>query len=477
MKQFIVATQVLLIASILSCSKKEDFTTAKSAKLSFSTDTVQFDTVFTTFGSTTLKCKFYNHNNKAIKTNINLAGGLNSFYRLNIDGESQHYYNNYEILPNDSAFIFIEVNIDPQNTNNPMVISDSILFNTNGNEQSIKLIAYGQDVHLFNDSVIKTSTWTADKPYLIYNSIEIAANETLTIEEGVQIHFHNISNMCIKGNLVVEGSVDKKVVFQGDRLEEEYAYYSSQWYGVGFDGTDYFEVGGLFFFPSSTNNKINHAIIKNGAIGIQLIDTAPNNTLKLTLSNSEIFNMSGYGLTAQHSNTYVYNTTIGNCKYNAVGLFLSGHHEFYHTTLANYYEHDNAKAPALFMGNYDANEAYNFSVLFANSIISGEFDNEIHLALDNSNGTEVSLLFDHCMIKLPENFDSSNLNIFKNLVPFGYPLYTNTLHGNYRLDTLSKAIDKGSIKIANLFPIDKDGNNRTKDEKPDLGAYEFIDNR
>ncbi|MDA3892462.1 MAG: hypothetical protein PF517_12425, partial [Salinivirgaceae bacterium] len=280
---------------LLGCTESERYSNNPKAHLSFSTDTVQFDTVFTTIGTITHQFKFYNRSNEALKTNISLAGGSNSYYRINIDGESTRSINNYEILSNDSVFIFVEATINPQNSNIPMVITDSILFNTNGNQQNVKIVAFGQDVHLYNDSVINSQTWINDKPYLIYHSILVNKHETLTIKEGVQIHFHNESGMIIEGNLNVQGTAEKRVLFQGDRLDQDYKYNPSQWYLISRNERKEIPVGGLFFMPGSKNNVINHAIIKNGAVGIDLFDTIQYDYLKLTLSNSVIENMSNIG--------------------------------------------------------------------------------------------------------------------------------------------------------------------------------------
>ena len=96
----------------------------------FSTDTVTFDTVFTTIGSATLSFKVYNRSNRPLViSSIDLAGGDASFFRLNIDGEPKRRLSNVEIPPDDSLFIFIAVTVDPTNVNNPVVIKDSIIFN------------------------------------------------------------------------------------------------------------------------------------------------------------------------------------------------------------------------------------------------------------------------------------------------------------------------------------------------------------
>jgi len=481
----------LIILFILSCRETQNFTDSPSAILNFSTDTVLFDTVFTTIGSTTKQFRFYNSNDEAIKTTISLAGGENSYYRLNIDGQSTKELRDYEIMPNDSAYIFVEVNVDPQNSNSPMIISDSIMFYTNGNRQNIKLVAYGQDVHLFNDSIIGSQTWIADKPYLIYNSILIDSAETLNIEAGAKIYFHDESAMWVLGTLNVQGEAENKVIFQGDRLEKWYEYAPGQWYGYYRKEDLKYLTGGIHFWQGSKNNIINHAIIKNGVKGVQVdyINEDDTQNPTLILSNSIVKDMSAIGLVAQTSNMLVYNSVIANCGYYAVVLSYGGHYEFYHSTIGNYYEYGSRKTESLIFNNYysiknkntgvDEITAFNFNAIFGNSIIYGNLKNEFIADLDTTGGAQIGFLFDHCLMKLDKEFDTSNETIYKNIYrnSDSLPNFVNTYEGNYRLDTLSAAKDKGSTYYSTYFKFDQDGIDRTLDGKPDLGAYERIEEK
>jgi hypothetical protein len=77
---------LLAMSSLTSCKKPVFFS---NGNLSFSRDTVLFDTVFTTIGSTTKNFKFYNNDNKAvIVEEIELMGGSASPFRINVDGLS-----------------------------------------------------------------------------------------------------------------------------------------------------------------------------------------------------------------------------------------------------------------------------------------------------------------------------------------------------------------------------------------------------
>ena len=192
------------IVFLFSC--KKDFINNNDITLAFSTDSILFDTLFTTVGSSTHKFKIYNNNNVNINiSEIFLAGGNNSKFRINIDGISSTNVSNIELLNNDSLYIFVEVTIDPNNKSNPLVIVDSIMFLTNNNYQSVHLVAWGQDAHFYtpNDSILvngksyfyyhnisSNTTLSSEKPHVIYGYMAVSPNNTLTITAGSNIHFH-----------------------------------------------------------------------------------------------------------------------------------------------------------------------------------------------------------------------------------------------------------------------------------------------
>ena len=159
----------MLLLVVSSC-RKDTILTDGSAQLAFTQDTILFDAVFTTIGSVTKHFKIRNEYNQAINiTAVDLASGTNSNFRINIDGVPGVAFNNIEIPANDSLFVFVEATIDPTGVNTPLIVEDSIVFLTNGNEQKVWLHAWGQDAYFHNREEIAVSTiWQADKPHVIY---------------------------------------------------------------------------------------------------------------------------------------------------------------------------------------------------------------------------------------------------------------------------------------------------------------------
>lgn len=454
-----IAVSILLF---FSC-EKEKFITDSSAKLTFSTDTVFFDTLFTTIGSVTKRFTVKNpHDQKIRISNISLGRGEDSDYRLNINGIQNNQVSDIELAANDSLFIFAEVTIDPNNTNNPMVIKDSVIFETNRNRQDVKLISWGQDMHLIKGEVLQTQTWTADKPYLVYNSALIDTGAVLTIEPGSNIHFHRNSRFYVAGSVQANGTLEEPITFQGDRLEDDYKDIPGQW-------------DGIWLMAGSKNNQFDHVTIKNAIIGVQ-VDTLENTTAPtLSLSNSQILHMTYAGIYAQGTTIKAHNCVIADCGSYALALTLGGSYEFYHTTIANYWFGSTRSTPSVVLNNYytdvndnlvprDLEQAY-----FGNCIIYGNKENEI--VFDSNPAAQFNYSFNHSLLKRAPLPDTSG-NMYNAVLFNQDPKFVNRQAYNFQLDTLSPAINKGDPVIGLNFPSDLNGNSRTMDAAPDLGAFE-----
>jgi hypothetical protein len=479
---------ILLYFFLTSCRKEDDFGTSPSYKLSFSNDTIIFDTVFTTIGSTTRYLKVYNRNSERVNiSNIRLAGGSGSNFQINIDGTATTSLNNVELDQGDSLFIFIKVTIDPTNNLSPLIVKDSVIFETNGNIQDIDLVAWGQDAHFFvgNKTIQglsypyiivagegETVEWTDDKPYVIYGWAVVDSTGVLNIGPGCNIHFHQNSGLWVYrgGTIKVNGLVDSIVTFQGDRLEMQYKELPGQW-------------DRIWINEGSTDNVFNYAVIKNGFIGLQAETRQEDMGNTLILNNTIIKNMSLWGLFTIAYRVTATNSIFANCAENTVFLSVGGVYDFRHCTFANYWNKSVRLDPSFTISNHlivqDASGnpvtlLGNMNAYFGNCLIYGNLDEEFIAA--KLDGAEMNYLFDHCILKTqtdvtdPENFLNSQKN--------KDPKFRNVQLNDYRPDTLSPAIDIGSLEVITTsvtdITYDLDGNSRTSDAGPDLGAYEFV---
>ena len=466
---------VVALLSIVSCDRKDLYETDPESQLEFSNDTIIFDTVFTTIGTATRNIRVYNPHNRTIRiSEIRLARGDNSPFRLNIDGQASSFLQDVEIAANDSMFIFVRANIDPGDQNAPLIQTDSIEFITNNNYQDVKLVAWGQDAYFYTNAIVGSDyTFSNDKPHVIYGFLAVDSLYTLTITAGTQLHFHRGSFMLVyrDASLKVFGTQEDPVVFQSDRTEMYYRDLPGQW-GHPLAGVC------IYLYPGSINNEIHYAEIKNGVVGIQVdtLGNSPNPTLKLY--NSEIRNMSGIGLLARGTHVEAGNTVIANCGENAIAILYGGEYDFRHMTIGNYWSRSARKSPAVFINNYFFFEGSEISrdlikAYFGNSIIYGNLQDE--LGLDVASTGNFNYTFDHCFVRT--NMDIASDPNFISVTRNEDPLFIDTSIHNLIPDTLSPVMNIGSIQVVNNAPFnltfDINGINRTSDAGPDLGAYEF----
>src|SRR5450755_2962253 len=103
----------VLAAFLLSSCQKQSIQNGNAVLFS-STDSVYFDTIFTSVGTVTQQIKLINPNSQDIGiSSITLAGGSNSPFIINVDGTPGPVVSNLSIQANDSLYIFITVYIKP----------------------------------------------------------------------------------------------------------------------------------------------------------------------------------------------------------------------------------------------------------------------------------------------------------------------------------------------------------------------------
>ncbi|MEX2336860.1 MAG: right-handed parallel beta-helix repeat-containing protein [Fulvivirga sp.] len=473
MKNILVVSAFFL--SFLACKpEQEKLTYDSGAKLRFSTDTIFFDTVFTQVNTEirniTRRLKVYNDSKNAVDIQSISLKQPNSPYIIYVNGRPSTNFHDTRLLGNDSLLILIEVTIDPMDENLPFIVADEISFITNDNEQDVKLVAWGQDANFLKDSILAcNASWTNERPYVIFNSVLIDTLCTLTIEAGTKIYSHNGSYIFVKGTIAVQGTAENRVVFRNDRLD--FKDVPGQW-------------GGIIFLPGSKNNSIHYTDIRNAETGIYLGTPDDDVQADLLVANTTIENMGGntnlpvrggglvlpgYGILAVTSDLHMYNSLINNCAINTVGNYAGGNYRYEHCTFASYSFDFFREDPSvvfsdnLFIGD-DELLVNDLHVALINTIIWGDQKDEIML----SNGGEANF-----SLEMSHNLFRSTLTALNNSgnILNEDPKFIKAREYNYRLDTLSPGKDKGFDIGLN---IDHDG--RERDSKPDIGAFERIEN-
>jgi hypothetical protein len=474
-----IALAWVTLLLFFSACQKDFINTSPNAKLAFSNDSIIFDTVFTSLGSATHRLMVYNRGKSTIKiSDIRLEKGSSSDFRVNVDGQPVFDKKDVEIRGGDSLFIFARVTIDPNNASNPFVVEDQLLFNTNGNEQSVKLVAWGKNAryiladHFPKDfppykivaDSLENVVWNPEKPIVIYGFAVINSFGSLHIEPGTKIYFHKNSGLWVyaDGQLTVAGTQEQPVVFQGDRLETDYEDLPGQWDRIW-----------IMEGPAGKDNSISHAVIKNGFIGIQAESFFKKTENKLSLDNVIIENMNGAGILSRNYTINGKNLVVANCGGYCAALTGGGNYHFIQSTFANYWNYSIRNNPAVLLTNFlkdTNNQPVPFAMHFTlgNSIIYGYNDNEFGTAMVS--GADSSYFLDHCLVKT--RLQADNPAFFRAIVKNKDPKFLDVEKQDYRIDTLSPAIGKGDPSIGAQAPFDLLGNPRG--QLPDLGAYQFI---
>lgn len=474
---------LLVLSSVLSvsCDDEETYTTSPSALLEFSADTVRFDTVFTTIGSSTQLFKVYNRGGESLMLpSIRLASGGRSGFRVNVDGMSGTEFADVEVRDGDSLYVFVEVTVDPRDEDNPFLLRDSLQFLLqSGLYQQVQLEAYGQDMIVLRGVSFATdTTLTGERPYVVYDSLCVDSGATLRLSEGVRLHFHSGAFMRVDGTLRAEGSVERPVVFRGDRLDNMFDY-------LPYDRMDN-QWGGIILGASSYDNYLNHADIHSGGWGIRC-DSADVALNKLTIENSVIHNVAGDALSAVNGRLWVGNSELTNAGRHCLSV-RGGDVQVFFSTLASF-------SPWAYQG-----EAVSLSnewcplirAEFRSSIITGRFYSPNDLKLwptSEPDSLTFNYRFDHCLISVPiDSLRGDTLpggrysNVRVDSVGYevsrmkNFPLIdTDIFFYDFSLDSLSQAIGAGNRDDAlNLYPLDRLGRSRLEDEAPDAGARERL---
>lgn len=491
-------TQRLLFISLLfillaSCRKEDEIFDGSSAQLNFSTDSITFDTVFTTIGTSTKYLMVHNPYSETVKiSSIRLIGGQQSNFRINVDGRSGNSHQDVEIPPKDSIWVFVEATVDPNNLQNPFVIEDYVEFITNSNRQTVKLVAWGQNAIYYTPTTFSNNLpdytcltgpcgdeippvnvqWTDSLPIVVYGYVVVDSLDELTIQAGTKVHFHNSAGLWVYsgGKLTVNGTKEEPVIFQGDRLELPYSERPGQWDRI--------------WINEGAQNSINYAIIKNAFIGIQAEVLPftnppydPNTPRYLEIKNTIIDNSASVGLLSSIFSIDAENLLITNSGQHNVVLRSAGDYNFTHCTFANYFDAANRETPSFFVLNSfvtaNATQVIGIpEVQLYNSIIDGDLDNEFDTEVIN-NG---SITFDVQNTLLKTTYNTSNASEFQNIIKNpSSEIFNDPLNGDFELFEQSVARNGGNINFANQVPLDLNGESRTTDGQPDLGVFEWVE--
>ena len=379
MQKLLLLFLVTLSISISSCRKDFEFETSTGG-LEFSKDTVYLDTVFSNIGSSTYRLKVYNKsNNDIVIPKIQLRKGVDSKYRIMVDGMTGDsgaqgkIFSNVELLAKDSLFIFIEVTSDVASANpSDFLYTDNIdFYNASGTPQDVDLVTLIQDAYFlypkkFSDGTTETLpigeeeiygfyldhndpsngdeyVWNNTKPYVIYGYAAVPNGETLTVQKGARVHFHDASGLIVGNNatLKIQGeastsaALENQVIFEGDRLEPDFSDTPGQW-------------GTIWLTSGSKNHDINHLTIKNAVVGLLIENNNPSQAI--SIKNTQIYNSSNIGIYAKTASIKGENVVVNYGGQAALVCTIGGSYELTHCTFNNNWP--SSKQVAVLVNNY-----------------------------------------------------------------------------------------------------------------------------
>ncbi|MFZ4522892.1 MAG: hypothetical protein ACOYNC_14380 [Bacteroidales bacterium] len=452
----------LLSVAFWSCRKQDKVDNTPGLTLSFSTDTLFFDTVFPTVGSITKRLVVFNKNkNKVTISSIQLSGGQSSSYRINVNGTPATSASEVELSGGDSIYIFVRVTIDPHNDASPYVVSDSLQFVTNGTTQKVNLVSWGREAIFYRDANLSGNiVWDSLRAHVIYGSVRIDTSSSLFIKAGTRIYLHKDAYLAVSflSTMKIEGTLDHPVRIQGDRMDPFYKDLPGQW-------------GGIYLEKGSQAHEISYAYISNGMFGLAVDSMGSASVPMLSISNSIVQNMASVGIYAYNTSITGINCVIGDCGGSCLSINNGGSYDFRYLTIGNYWYSSVRHASALYVSNYsydDKGAIINSPLTkasFTNAIIYGTNDDEVEL--DSVTTAQFDYTFDHAILKT--KLKTTNPLKYINCQVNKDPKFVDPAKLNYGIDTLSPA-----IKMARDIGIPYDIRGVARGAEPALGAYEYF---
>ncbi|GBU07102.1 hypothetical protein AwDysgo_04330 [Bacteroidales bacterium] len=486
--KFIPALFSLCLAlNFFSCKDDFDsFSYDPNHLLAFSNDTLSLDTILSTIGSTTHELVVYNRHKKAlIISSIKLEGAGNTGFRINVNGINvkDGFIENIEIWGNDSLSIFIETTLEPNMQNSPTPMRDQITFTTNNIQQKVILEAYGQDTYIMRGEKISySSTLPNDKPYLIFDSLTINEGVELTIPAGTVFYLHHQAKIIVRGKIKAIGTLEAPIVFRGDRFDYPNANSTDL---IPFDKIPG-QWGGIIFASSSYDNEFEYVHVRNPHSGLQFERSDPQKT-KIKLKNSIFSNSTKSIFTAVEARIEAYNCEFSNAGDTVISI-AGGAYKFIHCTIANYMSRGDVRGSrtVLYLSNQEIDSLAPSNIGlrpllqadFFNSIIYGNKDIVFNFLNPETHPAVDSLFqFHFCSLKLSKrNNDGDKIKecFFDKYPKFISTTINRNLNLDLRLDSISPMRNVADKSIAALLAFDINGESRTTDEGPDMGAYEWV---
>ena len=464
--EVLAACLVLLLPAVLlqSCADDYKFTAETGCRLEFSADTLDMDTVMAGVASASYLLTIYNNNDMAIRFDALLAGGSSSPFNINVDGMPGPSMSGIEVGPDDSVMCLVSICAPVLHDSRLSLQTDSMRFLLESGTVQQVIIRAGSlnAIRLDKYEVVADECFTADRPYLIYDTLHVACGASLKLMPGTELYFHNGAGLVVDGCLNAVGCADSMVVFRGDRTDLlladlPYDLMDSQWEGVTLGS-------------GSFDNHMEYCDLHGGRFGIRA-DSSDCRDWKLRLTSSVIHNVAGNCIQADGCRIQVANsqvTNAGDCCVNIAG----GWSDFTFCTIAGFSVwYQGRVAVSIADRRADAAPIPFGGAYFNDCIITGRHENELELSDSLVCGYEKQIRVSHSLVMASDTTCAFYDNVrfeSRGSDCYGASNFTGLSRKGYAsvftLDSLSSA--RGiADSVSIFFPVDLAGNPR-----PENGA-------
>lgn len=375
-----------------ACEDDDSFSSAGGLTLTFGTDTLKMDTVFSRSASSTYGFWVYNHNSKGLRlSSVRLSRGNQTGFRVNVDGSyldnsNGSQVNNLEIRRNDSILVFVEITPSDARQQEPRLVEDDLLFSLeSGTVQKVNLQAWAWDAERWDHLTIRRDTTiTSARPVIVFGPLTVDSAVTLTLK-NTTLYFHGQAGIDVHGTLVADSCL-----LRGDRLDRmfsnlPYDRVSGQWRGI-------------HFYKTSTKNVLTDIEIRNSGEYAILCDSATfdPSELRLDLQRCVIHNGEGKGLACRNANVRLQACQISNMGGDCVAI-EGGQAQIHRCTLAQFYPFDGNRGAALLFTNTLPLQ----QLLCDSSIITGYASNVV-MGIQTDTTHVFEYWFAHSLLRTPK---------------------------------------------------------------------------
>lgn len=466
LKPLVFAIVVALFASLLSGCIEDGYASSPSDQPEFSTDTLLIEDLFTAEPTTTHRFMVYNRHDRILNlSRVEFRNPSQRVFRVNVDGRSGASFDNVEIRPNDSIFVFVEATVDPTGGWDPVAVEELLDFTVNGVRSSVVLAASGNNVERLHGVTVERDTlWTGDHLRQVFDSLIVAPGVRLTIGEGARIFFHDAAFVRVDGTLVVEGTAKNPVDFCGDRrgnvaADIPFDLMASQWVG-------------LEFSPLSRDSRMTHATVRNTVAGVRVDSLAGSGSPApaLELVNCRLRNSAGYALEVEHADLRAVGCELADASMGVVRL-TGGNHEIAYCTIANYYLFTALGGPALQLHHLGAKEE---EIVSEEPLMSARITNTIVYGngsdLNHGDLVGTDVIFNRCLLRSEGSDDDNFINCLWGEDPLYYTDRPEYIF-DYRLREESLAIGASDPALTPAAPA-TDPFGTLRPAPASIGAYE-----